>query len=149
MLPKEAMHCQATLSWGGDIGKMIAKLVLNEKAYGEDFNVATSEHHSWEEIAKIYEELIGLSYELVDKETYLRCIADEVRYPYAKYQLIYARMFNRVTDNSKILKVTGMKQEELKTLKEGLSMELAKVTKDNIKPNEFINRNMDEYLEKE
>lgn len=148
VLPYEAMECQATMSWGGDVGKMIARLVLNEAAYGEDYNVATSEHHKWKEIAEYYRELIGLEYELVDKETYLNCIADENLYPYAKYQLIYARMFNRVTDNSKILKITGMKQEELMPLKEGLKKELSKSITDNIKPNEFIDKKMDEYFER-
>ena len=57
VLPEKAMKCQATLSWGGDVGKMIAKLLFNPKAYREDYNVATAEHNSWEEIAQIYNEL--------------------------------------------------------------------------------------------
>lgn len=147
ILPIEAKNCPATLSWGGDVGKMIAKLVLNEKAYGEDFNVATSEYHTWEEIAQIYNDLLGLEYEWVDKETYLKCIADVNWYPYAKYQLIYARMFNRKTDNSKILAVTGMKQEELMPFYDGMKMELSKITINDIRPNTFICDNMDRYFE--
>lgn len=146
VLPVEAKHCPATLSWGGDVGIMIARLVLNEKAYGEDYNVATAEYHTWEEIAKMYEDLLGLQYEWVDKETYLRCIADDNWYPYAKYQLIYARLFNRKTDNSKILEITGMKQEELMPLYDGLKLELAKVSLDNIRPNTFICEKMDAYF---
>ena len=46
-------------------------------------------------------------------------------------------------------KIAYNKSKESKELEEVRVMELAKVTKDNIKPNEFINRNMDEYLEKE
>ncbi|MBR0190114.1 MAG: hypothetical protein IJQ23_06990, partial [Clostridia bacterium] len=109
-------------------------------------NVATSEYHTWGEIAEMYTRLIGLKYEWVDKETYLRCIADDVWYPYAKYQLIYARMFNRKTDNTKVLRLTGLKQEELMPLYDGLKTELAKVSLDTIKPNKFICDNMDKYF---
>lgn len=146
IIPIQAKDCPATLSWGGDVGKMIARIVLNEKALGEDYNVATSEYHTWGEIAEMYTSLIGLKYEWVDKETYLRCIADDAWYPYAKYQLIYARMFNRKTDNTKVLRLTGLKQEELMPLYDGLKTELAKVSLDTIKPNKFICDNMDKYF---
>jgi len=146
VVPREAMDCEATLSWGGDVGKMIASLVLNEKAMGDDFIVATAEHHTWREIAKYYEQLIGLQYEETDKETYLRCIADEDWYPHAYYQLTVARMFTRITDNSKILRLSGMKQEELMPLYDGLKMELSRATLDNIRPNAFINKQMDNFF---
>ena len=146
LLPYEAMDCEATMSWGGDVGRMIARIVLNENAYGNDYNVATAEHHTWREIASYYEELIGLKYELVDKETYLKCIATERAYPFAKYQLEYARMFNRVTDNSKILTATGMKQKDLMPLYEGLKTELSNTDIKNIAPNSFVIDNMNNYL---
>lgn len=121
VLPKDAMKCQATLSWGGDVGKMIALLLFNNKAYGQSYNVATAEHHSWEEIAQIYNEICPFKYIEVSTEDYLDIIAQGA--DWAKYQLIYARMFERITDNSKILRDTGMKQEELMTLKDGLRLE--------------------------
>lgn len=45
IIPIQAKDCPATLSWGGDVGKMIARIVLNEKficdkrrySYGEGF----------------------------------------------------------------------------------------------------------------
>lgn len=69
---------------------------------------------------------------------------------WAKYQLIYARMFERITDNSKILEHTGMKQSELMTLRDGLRFEY-----ENSKnfdwykfADEYRNIRMDEYLNK-
>lgn len=147
ILPKEAKDRPATLSWGGDVGVMIARLVCNEKAKGEKVIVASAEHHTWEEIAKIYQQLLPLEIEWVDMETYLRAISvNEERYPYIKYQLIYARLFHRITDNSKALALTGMKQEDLMPLAEGLKLELSRVTADSFRTPEHIEKNMDAYF---
>ena len=42
----------------------------------------------------------------------------------------YDRLFDRIIDNSKILDVAGMKQEELMPLKEGLRYEISKLPRD-------------------
>lgn len=147
VLPEDAMKCQATLSWGGDVGKMIAKLMFNPKAYREDYNVATAEHHSWEEIAQIYNELCPFKYITVSTEDYLNIIGPGV--DWVKYQLIYARMFERITDNTKILEHTGMKQSDLMTLSDGLRYEFERSKNMDWKKFENADRNvrMDAYLE--
>ena len=148
VLPKEAMHCQATHSWGGDVAKMIAKLMFNEKAYKEDFNVATAEHHSWEEIAGFYNEIHPFKYIAVPKEDYLDIIGPGL--DWVKYQLIYARLFQRITDNTKILECTGMKQADLMPLQEGLRMEYEASADMNWErfAETDINQRMDAYLER-
>lgn len=146
LLPEQAMEAQATLSWGGDAGRQIARLVLNNKAIGETFNICSAEHHSWREIAAYYEDLIGLKYEIVDKEIYLRCKVPESQYLFSKYQLEYARMFNRVTDNSKVLAATGMLQSEMTPLYEGLKKELSAFPLHSLTAEEYSDRKMDEYL---
>ena len=148
VLPEPAMPCQATLSWGGDVAKMLAKLLFNERAYREDYNVATAEHHSWREIAEIYNEICPFKYITVSVDDYLNIIAPGANY--AKYQLIYARMFERITDNTKVLEHTGMKQSELMVLKDGLAYEYGR-SKDYDWArfeNEGRNARMDEYLKK-
>lgn len=146
ILPAAAKDCPATLSWGGDVGVMIARLAGNAEALGQKFITATAEHHTWKEIAEIYHELIDLKYEWVDTETYLRAIASESRYPYAKYQLIFARLFHRITDNSKILRAADMKQEDLMPFYNGMKTELAKISLSDIKPDAYINEKMDAYF---
>ena len=66
-----------------------------------------------------------------------------------KYQLIYARMFERITDNTKILEHTGMKQSELMSLRDGLRYEFEKSKNMDWKKfeNEERNLRMDAYLE--
>jgi len=131
VLPKEALSVQATMSWAGDVAKMIARLLLNPSALRERFTLATAEHRSWGEIAEYYREIIGLKYEAVDAEEYLKIFGSSDG---ARYQLAYDRMFNRVVDNSKVLKATGLKQSDFMTLRSGLEKELSALPKDAVWP---------------
>lgn len=134
VIPIQAKDKPATMSWAGDVGVMIARLAGKQEALGEKFIAATAEYNTWGEIAEIYRELLGLQYEWVDQEDYLKIMSknQERVSPYVRYQLEYARLFDRITDNSKILAVTGMKQEEMKSFYDGMKMELAKLTPENL-----------------
>ena len=152
-IPIQAKDKPATLSWAGDVGVMIARLAGKPEALGERFITATAEYNTWGEIAEIYRELIGLKYEWVDKEVYLQMLSKDPNEisPFVRYQLEYARMFDRITDNSKILAITGMKQEELTSFYDGMKMELSRITADSIHIDEYrarINARMDEYFAK-
>lgn len=151
VIPIQAKDKPATMSWAGDVGVMIARLAGKEEALGEKFIAATAEYNTWGEIAEIYRELLGLKYEWVDKEDYLRIMSknQESISPFVRYQLEYARMFDRITDNSKILRATGMKQEELMPFYEGMKMELSKISLDNLRVDairEGVNQRMDAYF---
>ena len=50
--------------------------------------------------------------------------------PWAIWQMKYARLFNRVYDNRKMLEATGLKQEDFKTLYQGLSFEKESILAD-------------------
>ena len=117
IFPKQMLYKQATMSWAGDVAKMISKLVLNKEAMKETFTVSTSEHHTWREVMQYYIDLIGMRVKIVDLSVYESVIG-------RPYQIKYDRMFDRVIDNSKILRVTGMRQEDLMPLKDGLRIEL-------------------------
>jgi nucleoside-diphosphate-sugar epimerase len=123
IFPKEMKGKQATMSWSGDVGKMIARLVLNEAAYGETYTAATAEHHTWGEILKIYQSILGMKVKTVSLDRYREVVG-------RPWQIKYDRMLDRVIDNSKILNATGMKQSELTPLKEGLRMELQRFSRD-------------------
>ena len=144
MLPEEAMNVQATMSWAGDVAKMIARLVLNKETFGETYTVSTSEHHTWKEIAEYYKEIGGLNYITVDTETFLKIWANNNKL--LENQLRYDRFFERVIDNTKILNATGMKQSELMSLHDGLARELSLLPKNYVWPHSDTNDRMDEYL---
>ena len=150
-IPIQAKDKPATLSWAGDVGVMLARLAGKPQALGEKFIVATAEHNTWGEIAEIYRELLDLKYEWVDKEVYLKIMSpDETKIsPYTRYQLEYARLFDRITDNSKILGITGMKQEELTSFYDGMKKELSGITLEDIRIDQLragINQRMDAYF---
>lgn len=148
ILPKDAMQVEGTMTWGGDVARMIAGLVFNKKALGERFTVSTAEHHPWEEVASYYEKILGMKYITVSTDDFISVVADKNWALGARRQLVYDRLFDRIIDNSKILEYTGMKQSELTPLYEGLRRELTALPKDFVWPTHIANDLMDAYLAK-
>ena len=133
VLPREAKDKQATMTWAGDVAKMIACILFNEKAMRETYTVSTAEHHTWGEIADMYGELIGMKVMWVDTKDYL----DTFGFPegtstrgWIWQQLKYDRLFDRIVDNSKILDLMGKTQNDLMPLYEGLKLEIDKLPRD-------------------
>ncbi len=146
LIPAEAMNVQATMSWAGDVAKMISRLVLNPAATGEIYSVCTAEHHTWGEVAEYYRDLAGLRYEAIPKEEYLALWHPQSQQA-ARYQLDYDRLFDRIMDNTKILTLAGMEQDELMPLYDGLKTELARLPADVwLTSGSRLNLTMDEYL---
>lgn len=143
VLPKSAMKKQATMTWAGDVAKMLSGILFNPKAFGQTYNVSTSEHMTWEEVAKIYQKIGNLKYITIDDEAFLEIVSSES----ARQQLFYDRCFDRIVDNSKILSLCNMKKEDLMPLEEGLKLELKNATLENTYYNKPINERMDKYLE--
>ena len=126
LLSEPARKIPASLTWGSDVADMIAGLLFQEKTLCEDYNVTSSECRTWEEIAGYYADLFGLKYEWVSEDEYQRFRDpgfDPEKSLAAVWQLKYARMFNRVYDNSKMLAATGLKQENFLSLYDGLKHE--------------------------
>lgn len=145
VLPKGAMQKQATMSWAGDVAKMLSAIILNEAAYGETYNVSTAEHMKWEDVAKIYRKIGNLKYIAVDDDIFLDIMDNESNVK-IKQQLLYDRCFDRIVDNRKILSLCNMKQEDLMSLEEGLKREFENISLNDIICNEAINKRMDDYL---
>lgn len=145
VLPIQAKDKPATLSWAGDVAEMIAKLLFNPLAYREAFNVSTHESRKWSEIAEYYNDICGLEAVWVDKEDYLNIIKPGIP-SYVRWQLEYARLFDRITDNTKVLNATGMKREKLMPLYDGLKKEIAACPRDYKWWGEDVNARMDEYI---
>jgi nucleoside-diphosphate-sugar epimerase len=141
IMPPEMLKKETTLTWGGDVAKMIATLVLNPTAFGEVFTTATAEHHTWREVFSIYNHLLNV--ELVE------CMLSDYQWvTNAKWQIRYDRMLNRIVNNQKVLNASGLQQSELMQLKAGLALELNQLKEDSkwLKPNIGINARMDAVL---
>ena len=125
VLAENAMNVQATMTWAGDVALMITRLLFNQKAMRNDYNVTTCETRTWGEIAEYYKDIFGLRYLVGTEEEYLRARAGGDYERWMVWQLHYDRMFNRIMDNSKILRDTGLKQEDFTSLYDGLKREKA------------------------
>lgn len=146
IVAREALEHEATMCWGGDVAKMIARLVCNPDALQQAYTTATAEHQSWKTIAGYYEKLLGLQYVAVDLEDFLSIPAEE-ELIYYRWKLTKDRMFDRIIDNRKILNATGLKQSDLLPLYQGLEQELKKVPKDMVIGNLRYSNQMDRFLE--
>lgn len=98
---EDLMDRYYTLSYGKDVADGIAQLVGKKEALGQAFHIVIQDSFQWKEILNIYldilEERLGKRPKVVLTE---KCT--NLRLPYAKYQVLYGRYFNRHFDNSKI-----------------------------------------------
>lgn len=117
-IPQVMLTKQATMSWGGDVARMITLLIGNPKARGEAFTVSTAEHVTWEQITGIYR-IIVPTLDVRDCD-----MAGFERAQGAVWQIRYDRMYNRVVDNTKVLNATGLRQSQLVALHDGLTSQL-------------------------
>ena len=148
VLPLQAKDKPATLSWGYDVAKMIANLMFKPEAMRQVYNVCSAESRTWGEIAEYYHELCGLEAVWVDKEDYLKVKCKDGKITTsARWQLEYGRMFHRITDNSKVLAVTGLKQEDCIPLYDALKMMIAAIPEGYVFPDTPMDARMDAYLE--
>lgn len=142
-LPECALDIQGTLSWAGDFGKTVARLILNPCTYGEAYTIGTAEHHSWREIAEMYGRLMGLKYQAVSTDDFFRFIKNDALH---RQQLFYDRCFNRAIDNSKLLNATGLKQSDFMPTEKGLAYELGRQNPDEIPYDVQLDQKMDAIL---
>jgi len=123
ILPENVKNLTAGLDWSGNTGKIIANLLFKENTLGEAYTISSAQNLSWGEVADLYTELAGTEFKWIEKEEWLR--HDEyIQNSY--WAAVYDRFFDRKIDNSKVLKATGLKKEDFKSIKEGLKIELAK-----------------------
>ena len=121
-LPEEALHVSATCTWAGDVAELMARLLFQKQALGECYSLCTAEHHTWGEIAQMYEKLLDVQFVPVPAQDYLSFFENSLS---ARVQLRYDRLMQREMDNRKVLLAAGMQQADFTPLAEGLSRVLA------------------------
>lgn len=124
LLPKNCRYLTAGLDWAGNTGRLIGGLLFRESVLGETYTVSSAPGATWNEIAEIYHDFIGLQAEWVDETEYLN--ANPLQQPGGcdRWGYIYDRCYDRAVDNRKILAATGLKKEDFRSIREGLNIEL-------------------------
>ena len=125
LLPAAARDQTAGLGWAGNTGRLIARLALNPETLQEDYIIGNDENLTWEQIAEIYTEVMGLKFFWVETEEYLRvCTPNREQ---DRIILSYDRLYDRVIDNEKVRRATGMRKEEFVGFRDALIYELAQL----------------------
>ena len=132
-MPKEILDKYTAMTWGGDVAKMIEKLILNKDAYSESYNTVSHEYKTWRQVARYYEDNIGISVRVVNEEHFIPLVT-------SFWQYKYDRTINRCCDNTKILKVTGLSKGDIMKLEDGLKLELSNYCSDIEFPARFNGR---------
>ncbi|MGI6172513.1 MAG: hypothetical protein ACOYI8_01285 [Christensenellales bacterium] len=122
LLPAASKDVVAGVGWAGNIGKMIARLLFNERALGEAFTLGTGEVNTWGQVADFYKDLLGSSFEWVDTVDYLENATPNT---YMDRCMIYHdRLLDRTIDNRKLLAATGLAMRDFTHCYDGIVTEL-------------------------
>lgn len=125
-LPEKVKNLTAALDWAGNSGKLIANLLFKKEALCEAFTISSGQNLTWGEVADIYTEVIGTKFEWIDTDEWLKN-PDYIKNSY--WAAVYDRFYDRMIDNSKVMKVTGLKKEDFLSVREGIEIEFNKTKK--------------------
>ena len=125
-IPASSRYLGAGLDWAGNSGKLIANLLCKPHTFGETYTVSSAQNLTWDEVASIYEELMGISVVWCSDETFFEHYP---KYRGKDWRLLYDRRFDRTIDNSKILAATGLTREDFLPIREGIIEELKRIQK--------------------
>jgi len=131
-LPVQAQNLTAGLDWAGNTGRIIANILFKDEAIGEAYTISSAQNLTWGEIAEYYTEILGAKFSWIDTEEFIESTPQVKKEP---WMLLYDRLYDRHIDNSKVLKLTGMKAEDFLPIKEGIKIEYNKI-KERQKTNE-------------
>lgn len=150
LLPIEAKDKHAAIIYAGDIARLFAGLIFNEKAFGETYTLGSPETITWAEMAKTYEELCGITSEWIPGEEFGKmATGNSQEIPDGmKFMLFYDRFFNRDVNVEKVCKDAKVKADQFISHKEGLKKCLASYP-ENYQPSEWEtaqNDFMSEYI---
>lgn len=124
-----------TLTYGKDVAFLMSRLIGNEKALGEIFNITTSKTTQWKSVLETYTNTLEeLGYNV--KIKMLPQSTDLSKY-FNKYQIQYDRLYDRKFDNTKILKTVDLPEYQFKDPNSGLKECLMKFINEN---HTFLNK---------
>ena len=115
-LPLEAKNLTAGLDWAGNSGKLIANLLFKKECIGEAYTISSAQNLTWAEVVDIYTELLSVQFNWVPAD-----------YPCDTWHWYDDRAYDRKIDNSKVMKATGLKSTDFKSIKEGVCIELKRL----------------------
>ncbi len=109
IIPGRLLSCTTTLTFAEDTADVISRLMGNDKAKRDVYQIATGEHHTWREIALLYCDILRNEYGL-DPQIYETKYDSYIPYFFDEVQYINDRLYDRVFDSKKVEETTGFKE---------------------------------------
>lgn len=120
LLPKDVAGCQTTMTYSGDVARLITALLGNADAEGEVFNLTCGEHKTWAEIWAIYKKAL-YTFADIEADIFSPETSEELcRIRGNLYQTKYDRLFCRVFDSSKVKALCG-ESIRFRSIEDGVS----------------------------
>ena len=124
IMPAYAKDLTAGLDWAGNSGKLIARLLLNRDTIGKTYTISSGQNLTWGQVGQLYTRLTGVEIRWETEEAFLQAYSlDKLQTQWMYY---YDRVFDRRVDPTAVLEATGLKQEDMTPMGEGLRIELEK-----------------------
>lgn len=109
IIPKDMLPRLSSMTYGGDVAKMIALLVGNNKAFGQIINVCSPQAMNWGEILDVYKRIFH-KYNIKLRCCYFKDSRSlQKAIPQLRYRYITDRLLNRVFSIDKFEGITGEK----------------------------------------
>lgn len=109
VLPQDVGMHETTMTYGDDVAKAMVALIGNDKALGEAFHITGTDHMKWNDAAEVYSDVIeeqtGCRPGIYTPDTSdgLSAVMGNAS------QIKYDRTYNRLFDNTKLLRTCGGK----------------------------------------
>lgn len=123
LLPKTVKDYGAGIDWAGNSGKLIAHLLCKPRTYGETYTVYSNHGATWGDVAKAYEEVTGVQIVWCEEQEYVASLNLEAR-PHLYNMWYYDRIYNRRIDSTKILRATGLSEQDFASIADGIRYEI-------------------------
>ena len=111
-LPDTLADKETTLTYGKVTAELLSSLVLKEGALANVFNVGSKYSYNWEEIANIYNKVLGLTYKIIPEDKYIFATNSQ--------SMMVDRRLTRKLDCSKIYGFYDKKNVKFEKLEDGL-----------------------------
>ena len=108
VVERDILDFRFSLSSGAQVASLIGSVIGNAKAFGEVFNVCSSEVWTWKELLEAFRSVFS-KHELELKVAYVNSCDVLRTNPGTEYVYSRARLLDRVFDNAKIRSITPLK----------------------------------------
>lgn len=107
---RDLANIETPMTHGDDVARVMARIVGNEKAFGEIIQIASPETKSWEEILSIYMKVLEEK-KIFSEVAWQQSSLTASKIMGREYQRKYAKLVNRKFDSSKIDRICDCKIE--------------------------------------